>query len=256
MSLISIITINYNNAEGLRKTINSVVSQSFQDFEFIVIDGNSTDKSVDVIKQFNRINEWLSEKDNGIYNAQNKGVLKSKGEYLLFLNSGDILADNQVLQKVSTYLSGGKSFYYGNLILDKNNIKEKHLAPREIDVDFILNSTFWHPCVFIKSDLFKQYGLYNTTFKIVGDYEFFIRCLLKPNITTEYINEFITEFDGNGISNDANQNELQVKEREQAWKLNVSELVYESLKKQNAFSRSKYASFINSLQRIRGKQHF
>jgi hypothetical protein len=142
------------------------------------------------------------------------------------------------------------------LILDKNNIKEKHLAPREIDVDFILNSTFWHPCVFIKSDLFKQYGLYNTTFKIVGDYEFFIRCLLKPNITTEYINEFITEFDGNGISNDANQNELQVKEREQAWKLNVSELVYESLKKQNAFSRSKYASFINSLQRIRGKQHF
>jgi glycosyltransferase involved in cell wall biosynthesis len=256
MSLISIITINYNNAEGLRKTINSVVSQSFQDFEFIVIDGNSTDKSVDVIKQFNRINEWLSEKDNGIYDAQNKGVLKSKGEYLLFLNSGDILADNQVLQKVSTYLSGGKSFYYGNLILDKNNIKEKHLAPREIDVDFILNSTFWHPCVLIKSDLFKQYGLYNTTFKIVGDYEFFIRCLLKPNITTEYINEFITEFDGNGISNDANQNELQVKEREQAWKLNVSELVYESLKKQNAFSRSKYASFINSLQRIRGKQHF
>jgi glycosyltransferase involved in cell wall biosynthesis len=256
MSLISIITINYNNAEGLRKTINSVVSQSFQDFEFIAIDGNSTDKSVDVIKQFNRINEWLSEKDNGIYDAQNKGVLKSKGEYLLFLNSGDILADNQVLQKVSTYLSGGKSFYYGNLILDKNNIKEKHLAPREIDVDFILNSTFWHPCVLIKSDLFKQYGLYNTTFKIVGDYEFFIRCLLKPNITTEYINEFITEFDGNGISNDANQNELQVKEREQAWKLNVSELVYESLKKQNAFSRSKYASFINSLQRIRGKQHF
>lgn len=256
MSLISIITINYNNVEGLQKTINSVVSQGFQDFEFIVIDGGSTDGSVDVVKKYNRINEWLSEKDNGIYDAQNKGVLKSKGEYLLFLNSGDILVDNQVLQKVSTCLSSGKSFYYGNLILDKNNTKEKHLAPKEIDVDFMLNSTFWHPCVFIKSNLFKQFGLYNTSFKIVGDYEFFIRCLLKPNITTEYVNEFITEFDGNGISNDASQNEIQVNEREMAWKLNVSELVYESLKKQNAFSRSKYASFINSLQRIRGKQNF
>lgn len=256
MSLISIITINYNNAKGLQKTIDSVVSQSFQDFEFIVIDGNSSDKSVDIIKQYPRINEWLSEKDNGIYDAQNKGILKAKGDYLLFLNSGDSLASPFVLQKISSVLLGGKSFYYGNLILDKNKTKENHFAPKTIDMDFILNSTFWHPCVFIKSDLFKQYGLYNTSFKIVGDYEFFIRCLLKPHITTEYINEFITEFDGDGISNDASQNEIQTKEREQAWKLNVSELVYDSLKKQNTFSRSKYASFINSLQKMRGKQNF
>ena len=256
MPLISIITINYNNAEGLRKTIDSVVSQSFQDFEFIVIDGSSTDNSVDVIKKYSRINEWVSEKDNGIYDAQNKGVLKAKGNYMLFLNSGDSLVSSYVLQKISSVFSGGKSFYYGNLILDKGKSKENHLAPSEIDIDFMLNSTFWHPCVFIKSNLFKQFGLYNTSFKIVGDYEFFIRCLLKPNITTEYINEFITEFDGNGISNDTNQNEIQVKERELAWKLNVSELIYDSLKKQNAFSRSKYASFINSIQRIRGKQNF
>lgn len=255
MPLISIITINYNNAEGLQKTIDSVVNQSFQDFEFIVIDGNSSDKSVDVIKQYPRLNEWLSEKDKGIYDAQNKGVLKAKGDYLLFLNSGDVLT-NKVLQKVSSALSGGKSFYYGNLILEKNSVKENHFAPKEIDMDFILNSTFWHPCVFIKSTLFKSFGLYNTTFKIVGDYEFFIRCLLKPNITTEYINEFITEFDGNGISNDASQTDLQNKERELAWKLNVSELVYDSLKKQNTFSRSKYASFINLLQKMRGKQSF
>lgn len=256
MTLISIITINYNNASGLQKTIDSVVSQSFQDFEFIVVDGNSTDKSVDVIKQHTRVNEWVSEKDNGIYDAQNKGVLKAKGQYLLFLNSGDILVNNQILQKVSTVLLGGKSFYYGNLILEKNSVKENHFALKEIDMDFMLNSTFWHPCVFIKSDLFKSFGLYNTSFKIAGDYEFFIRCLLKPNISTEYINEFITEFDGDGISNDASQTDLQNKERELAWKLNVSKLVYDSLKKQNAFSRSKFASVINSLQKIRGKQNF
>ncbi len=256
MPLASIITINYNNAHGLKKTIDSVISQSFQDFEFIVIDGNSSDKSIDVIKQYPRINAWVSEKDYGIYDAQNKGILKAKGQYLLFLNSGDILVNNQILQKVSSVLLGGKSFYYGNLILEKNSFKENHFAPKEIDIDFMLNSTFWHPCVFIKSDLFKSFGLYNTTFKIVGDYEFFIRCLLKPHVTTEYINEFITEFDGNGISNDVSQNELQIMERDKAWKLNVSELVYDSLKKQNAFSRSKFASVINSIQKIRGKQNF
>ena len=137
MPLISIITINYNNAKGLQKTLDSVVSQSFQDFEFIVIDGNSTDKSVDVIKQFTRVNGWVSEKDNGIYDAQNKGILKAKGNYLLFLNSGDILANSNVFQKVSSVLSGGKSFYYGNLIFEKNLVKENHIAPKEIDMDFI-----------------------------------------------------------------------------------------------------------------------
>ena len=256
MPIISIITVNYNNAIGLNKTINSVVSQSFQDFEFIVIDGYSTDKSIDIIKQNPRINEWISEKDNGIYDAQNKGILKAKGNYLLFLNSGDILVNNQVLQKVSVLLSGNKSFYYSNLILKKDLVKEKLFAPKLIDVDFMLNSTFWHPCVFIKSDLFKQYGLYNTAFKICGDYEFFVRCLLKPNITSQYMNEFITEFDGNGISNDISKNDLQTQERELAWKFNLSELVYDSLKKQNAFSRSKFASVINSFQKLRGKQKF
>lgn len=256
MPLLSIITINYNNADFLRKTVESVIGQNFQDFEFIVIDGNSTDNSVDVVKQNSRINYWVSEKDNGIYDAQNKGILKATGEYLLFLNSGDVLADQTVLQKVSSVLSGKKSLYYGNLILEKNSVQEKHLAPATIDMDFLLNSTFWHPCVFIRSDLFKNYGLYNTTFKIVGDYEFFVRCLLKPNVTTEYINEFITLFDGNGISNDSTQDDLQKQEREMAWRLNISEIVYESLKKQNAFSRSKYASIINSFQKMRGKQNF
>jgi len=257
MYKLSIITINYNNAKGLKRTIESVINQTYKNIEYIIIDGGSSDESVEVINEYkNKLAYCISEKDNGIYDAQNKGVLKNKGDYLLFLNSGDSLANSSVLQKVSSFLSGGKSFYYGNLILENISVKENHFAPKIIDIDFMLNCTFWHPCVFIKSNLFKTFGLYNTSFKIVGDYEFFIRCLLKPNVTTEYIDEFITLFDCNGISNDSSQNELQKHEREQAWKLNISELVYESLKKQNAFSRSKYASVINSLQKIRGKQHF
>jgi glycosyltransferase involved in cell wall biosynthesis len=257
MPLISIITINYNNAIGLQKTVDSVISQTYKEFEFIIIDGASTDNSKQIIENnLSNISYWISEKDNGIYDAQNKGILKAKGNYYLFLNSGDVLSDKLILEKIVPFLSSNKSFYYGNLLLLKDNKTEKHLAPKEIELDFLLNSTFWHPCVFIKSELFKQFGLYNTSFDICGDYEFFIRCLLKPNITTQYLNEFITLFDGNGISNDTTKNNLQNKERELAWKLNVSEIIYDSLKKQNSFSRSKYASVINSLQKIRGKSNF
>lgn len=257
MPLISVITINYNNAKGLQKTIDSVINQTYKEFEFIVIDGSSTDNSKQIIeKKTNNISYWVSENDKGIYDAQNKGILKAKGDYYLFLNSGDVLSDKFILGKIVPFLSSNKSFYYGNLLLLKENKKEEHLAPKEIDLDFLLNSTFWHPCVFIKSELFKQFGLYNTSFDICGDYEFFIRCLLKPNIATEYLNEFITVFDGDGISNDVSKIEQQNKERELAWKLNVSEIIYDSLKKQNAFSRSKYASMINSLQKIRGKSNF
>ena len=256
MPLISVITINYNNAVGLQKTVDSVIAQSFKDFEFIVIDGNSSDESANIIKQNSRIDQWISEKDAGIYDAQNKGILKARGDYLLFLNSGDVLAGTEVFEKISKYLSGRKSFYYWNLILDSNGVQEKHFASESVDIDFMLNSTFWHPCVFVRSDLFDIHGLYNTSFKITGDYEFFIRCLLKPGVTTEYINEFITVFDGNGISNDSSQDELQLQEREKAWKINISDIVYESLKKHNSFSRSRYASVINLMQKLRGKQSF
>ena len=98
---LSIITINLNNAAGLRKTIESVVNQTFTDYEYLIIDGGSTDGSVEVIKEFaDKITYWVSEPDKGIYNAMNKGILKARGEYLQFLNSGDWLVDNEVLFRV------------------------------------------------------------------------------------------------------------------------------------------------------------
>ncbi len=256
MSKISIITINYNNAEGLKNTIQSVSNQFIDYFEYIVVDGGSSDGSVEIIKQSSKITKWVSEKDKGIYDAMNKGIAKASGEYCLFLNSGDVLVDDEVLSKVSTYLNSQKSFYYGNLILEKNNSKEEHIAPPNINLDFILNNTFWHPCVFIRTDLFKSFGHYDSSFKICGDYEFFVRCLIKPGISFEHINHFITLFDGNGISHDPSKKELQKQEREKAWFLNISDLIFGALKKQNQFSRSKYAAVINFFQKIRGKSTF
>ena len=100
----SIITINYNNVEGLRNTIKSVVNQTYTDYEFIIIDGGSTDGSVEVIKEYaNIITYWVSEPDKGIYNAMNKGIEVANGEYLNFMNSGDCFYNNDVLQKVADY---------------------------------------------------------------------------------------------------------------------------------------------------------
>ena len=102
---LSIITVNFNNVEGLRKTAESIVSQTFQDFEWIVIDGGSTDGSKELIEQYSdRIAYWCSEKDSGIYNAMNKGVRYAKGEYINFMNSGDCFADSSVLSDVSERL--------------------------------------------------------------------------------------------------------------------------------------------------------
>ena len=101
MPKLSIITINLNNAQGLEKTIKSVVSQTYSDYEYIIIDGASTDGSVDVIQEYrNKITYWVSEPDTGIYNAMNKGILKATGEYCQFLNSGDILVDNNVTERM------------------------------------------------------------------------------------------------------------------------------------------------------------
>ena len=96
-----IITINYNDAAGLKKTIDSVINQTYTEFEYIIIDGGSSDSSLQIIKEnANQINYWVSETDKGIYNAMNKGIEAAKGEYLLFLNSGDYLLDSLVLKKV------------------------------------------------------------------------------------------------------------------------------------------------------------
>lgn len=115
---LSIITINYNNSIGLRKTIESVVSQTDNTFEYIIVDGGSSDGSVDIIKQYaDKVSQWVSERDGGIYNAMNKGVRMAHGEYIMFLNSGDILYDNNVIGHVLPKLKA--DICVGNMASDK-----------------------------------------------------------------------------------------------------------------------------------------
>ena len=199
MTKLSIITINRNNADGLRKTIESVVSQTYTDFEYIIIDGASTDESVDVIKEYaDKITFWVSEPDNGIYNAMNKGILKAKGEYLQFLNSGDWLSDCVILERIFSKKHMG-DVLYGNckLVLDHVTVYD-FLVPQKITLAYFYSGrSINHQSTFFKRQLFHN-NMYDETYKIVSDWKYYFTLIIRGAIF-EYIDCFVVYFDYNGI---------------------------------------------------------
>ncbi len=198
---LSIITVNLNNAEGLRKTIESVLVQSFINFEYIIIDGGSTDSSIDVIQYYsNSIHYWVSEKDNGIYHAMNKGILSAKGEYLLFLNSGDYLYTTNTLSDVfSIYHT--EDFLCGSSVISKDD-KVIHVTnPPEVHTFLAYyRATISHQATFIKRYLFNLYGLYREDFRYNSDWEFWIRTIILQNCSTRKLSVVICNYDLNGVS--------------------------------------------------------
>lgn len=212
---LSIITINRNNAEGLRKTIESVAAQTLDDFEYIVIDGASTDGSVDVIKQYeDKITYWVSEPDKGIYNAMNKGIVKAHGEYLQFLNSGDYLMNENVLESAFAY-NFDADIVYGEQNCIKNNVVHKgvYIEPQYLTFLTYLSATLPHQSTFIKRKLFDRIGLYNEKNKIVSDWEWFAVALFRYNVSLVHIKEIIACYDLSGVSNDKEMEKLHLKER-------------------------------------------
>lgn len=191
---LSVITINYNNCDGLRKTIESVVNQTWRDFEYIIIDGGSTDGSVDVIKEFaDQIDCWVSEPDKGIYNALNKGVEKAQGEYCNFMNSGDCFYSLDVLEKVFS-INPIADIICGNTQLDYLKT-----PPQEITFDFLFNTSICHQCAFIRTSLMKKYG-YDEKYKIVADRKFFLQALIFDNCSYLPINVDVVKYDITGFS--------------------------------------------------------
>ena len=194
---LSIITVNKNNAQGLERTIQSVINQTFRDFEYVIIDGASTDNSVDVIKKYeNKINYWISEPDTGIYNAMNKGIRAANGEYLLFLNSGDHLVNDTVVEQVFK-TAPVEDIIYGNILLD---CKEKIVPYKQITLKKLIKSYIPHPASFIKKQVFNRVGLYDEKYKTASDWKFFLEALILHNVTYSYIDKDITCFRSGGIS--------------------------------------------------------
>lgn len=213
---LSIITINYNNAAGLKKTLDSVAFQTYTDFEHIIVDGASTDGSVDIIREYentlaSRLSplasrlKWLSEPDTGIYNAMNKGVRLAKGEYTLMLNSGDYLVDENVIGKVLPLLDG-TDIIQGNTIEDINDKKFRNRGYGKSDIDFfdVMKGFFLHQASFCRRDMFDKYGMFDESYRIIGDTKFFMICLGKENASFKYVDVDVANYDVHGISAENN----------------------------------------------------
>ena len=213
MVLVSVITINRNDSNGLKKTIDSIINQTYKEFEYIVIDGNSNDGSKEVIKMREaKITYWISESDTGIYNAMNKGITKANGKYLLFLNSGDYFTDNTVLQNVVKQLND-EDIVYGDMIIDRNGILEKASSDSPLLFEEMIRGTLWHPVSFIKKELFNKYGLYNEAYKIISDYDFFLKTIYVYKASTKHIPVYVSVFNTDGIGSSTKHHALQQKER-------------------------------------------
>ena len=217
---LTIITINYNNAFGLHKTIESVLAQTSKDFEYIVIDGASTDGSVEYLKTTNyklqTINyKLLSEPDNGIYHAMNKGIRMAQGEYIHFLNSGDWLVDKHVVEDMLNFLNPltpspsprGEGLgvrcdvLIGNVIAVRPDGKVRYKKNNpNVSLYTFYSGTIEHTSAYIRRDLFDTYGLYDENLKIVSDWKWYLQVAGLNKACVQFTDRYVTCFDTTGIS--------------------------------------------------------
>jgi glycosyltransferase involved in cell wall biosynthesis len=201
---LSVITVNLNNVDGLRKTIRSVVEQTFTEFEYIIVDGNSKDESLTVIKEISNNTKlsvkWISEPDSGVFEAMNKGIRMAKGNYLLFLNSGDFFVYSNVLHTIFT------KEHSADFLLGRCNISEKGTVihttnpPEKVTFGYLYFAGPAHQSTFIKRELFEKYGYYREDFKYNADVEFWYRTIILQLCTTETLVEIVSDYNTDGIS--------------------------------------------------------
>lgn len=203
---ISIITINYNNAEGLRRTLASVASQTYRDIEHVIVDAASADNSVDIIKEYVAKADypvlWSSKKDKGIYNGMNCGIKKATGDYIQILNSGDILAASDVTGRMIAAMPEGADILYGNMV--KKDYAKGKIIGKSGEIEYSLrqyySGTLNHDCCYIRRDLFETYGLYDENLKIVSDWKWFLQAIGLGEVKPVYVDIDVTIFDASGIS--------------------------------------------------------
>lgn len=243
---LSIITINRNNAAGLRKTMESVFMQTYRDIEYIVIDGGSTDSSVEVIKDYvNQLKiedrklkiDWISEPDKGVYNAMNKGIKRATGEYVYILNSGDCVAAPNTIERMVAVLNSLNAnslnitenvpILLGNIVRVYENNKEyaplprvrdnrgidDRLTPRPMDVSMLTfySGTVPQDAAFVRRELFEKYGYFDESLKICADWKLYLNMIALGGIRPMHVDIDVVLFDMSGISN--TNNELRLAER-------------------------------------------
>lgn len=197
--MLSIITINYNNIVGLRKTIDSVLSQSYTDYEWIVIDGGSTDGAKELLEQnATHFAYWCSEPDKGIYNAMNKGIAKAQGEYTLFMNSGDVFSSNDTLQQIMSTMKGADIVYADAMLLGHNGKDELLQYPDELTLDYLTHGSLCHQAAYIRTSLLHESGGYDEKYRIASDWKQWVVWLYEGR-SFEHLPITACNFDCHGL---------------------------------------------------------
>jgi glycosyltransferase involved in cell wall biosynthesis len=196
--LVTIITVVFNGEKHLEQTIQSVISQTYNNVEYIVIDGGSTDGTVDIIRKYEEvIDYWVSEPDGGIYDAMNKGIILSTGEIVGLINSGDVYSGGTLQSIVKVHLSHTSSILTGNCKAILSNPSKWIIASGRFET--LPYRMIPHSSVFVPLSIYKDQGLFDTSFKIAGDYDFLVRCYSKviPFVT---IDEILSTDSPRGVS--------------------------------------------------------
>lgn len=222
---ISIITVCYNSATTIEKTILSVASQTYKNIEYIIIDGNSNDNTLAVINNNqDKITNWISEPDKGLYDAMNKGIELATGDIIGILNSDDTFNSKTVIEEIANFHSQNKiEASIGNIIQHKENGKivrlysSKNWNPEKLKIGFMPP----HPSIFFKKELFNKFGKYDLGFKIGADYELITRFFLKKNIAWKYSGITTTAMLVGGLSSSGSSSyQLITKEIQKALSMN------------------------------------
>lgn len=228
----TVITVCYNDKIGLEGTIKSVIHQTYKDFEYIIIDGASTDGSIDIIKKYsNHISHWVSEPDKGVYSAMNKGIKIAQGEYIIFMNAGDTFYSNDILEKVDK-VNLQCDLAVGKASMTKDG-KECSVVvpPQEITLGFWIHHSVIHQAAFMRTSMLKE-KLYDETLRIVSDWKYMLHEYITRSYTYQPIPFIVCCFDTTGISSD---NKKRNNERDYVLKELLPPMLYAEHKKYNGF---------------------
>lgn len=223
---ISIITATYNSASTVRDTLSSIASQQYPFIEHIIVDGVSNDNTLDIVNGFPHVAKVISEKDNGIYDAMNKGVKLATGDVIGILNSDDFYTNPTILSKVAAAFSDpAVETVYGDLqyvrFTDVQAVTRTWKSGTFQQKNLYYGWMPPHPTFFVRKHIYEKCGLFNTTLRSAADYELMLRVLLKYNATAQYIPEVLVKMRAGGMSNASLKNRFRAnKEDAMAWKLN------------------------------------
>lgn len=224
---VSIITVVYNNEKTIANAIESVLAQDYRDIEYIVIDGKSSDNTLAIIEKYsNKISKIISEKDNGIYDAMNKGIMAATGNIIGILNSDDLYIHKDTISNVVSLMSSANAdVCYADLCYvsanDTNRIVRRWKAGNFTKRSFYYGWMPPHPTVFVKKTVYNKVGLFNLILKSAADYEMMLRIFFKSNFAIAYLPQTIIHMRTGGASNASLKNRIRAnKEDRMAWKLN------------------------------------